>query len=126
MRHPILRWIFEKYRSVFFELFVEDMYGYVPEKFKKPSVDFLVNCREKLIPFFSLQAYEMNRRAINDPKNAQVYHGILVHIRSLISLIEKGEKPEASKITPEPKDDSLAQAESFLSEAKKRFYPEKK
>lgn len=123
-----INWICNRYKQYVYDWLISDFYGSIPDSTKLPSIDFLVNGKEKLERFFSIQAYTMQRRSIMDDKNVEVYKGILIHIRSLLALISSSEKPKPGSIDTsievEKKiDEDVDGVQDFLKKGKEMFLP---
>ena len=119
MKNFILNWIYQHYKKDIESMMLMDMYGFIPSDIRQPSIDFLVNGKDKLEKFFSVQAYEMQRRSIMDEKNAGKYQGMLLHIKSLLVLLRAGVKPTISIPEVEKVADPLDGVKSFVEEGKK-------
>src|SRR5258708_1960865 len=98
MKKFLVKFCFRHYKKEIENKFLIDMYGMITERLKQSSIDFLANGKDKLEKFFSIQAYEMQRRSIMDNKNAQVYQGMLLHIKSLLLLVRAGKSVETTSI----------------------------
>jgi len=86
-------------------MLVEEFIGEIPASVKEPAIDFLTNGRIALERFFTIQAYKIQKRSIGDVKNAQLYAGILLHIRSLLSVLQKGKIEKEDFIVEEKKEE---------------------
>ena len=121
MKQKFINWVYNKYKAEIESRMLMDMYGFIPNDLKQPSIEFLINGKDKLERFFSVQAYEMQRRSIMDEKNAQKYQGMLIHIKSILLLLRAGTKQVVIIPDVESKPDPVKMAESFATEAKKKF-----
>lgn len=122
----MLKWIFKRYRNRFEDFFLEEYFGFIPSDTKEPSLKFLAQNRQILEKFFSLQAYNMMKRARNDDKNYDRYMGFLAHIRFMLMAIqrEKIERYEAT-IPETPAEDLMKKVVDFVAEAKKKIVVKK-
>ncbi len=125
---PFINFICNRYKQYVYDWLIADFYGSIPDSTKLPSIDFLMNGKEKLERFFSIQAYTMQRRSIMDDKNVDVYKGILIHIRSLLALISASEKPKPGSVDTSIEEDKKPNEElegvnEFLEIGKKMFSP---
>ena len=117
----ILKYLYNRNKQYFWDLIVADFFGDIPSKIKEPSVEFLSNARGVLEPFWSIQAYNIQRRAISDPKNAQIYQGVLLSIRTLLAIVSKGKVgvTEAEVKAPvEKEQDPMERIQAFIKAGK--------
>ncbi len=118
----MIRWLYKRYKNRFYDLFIEDFYGFIPNEVTEPAIDFLANARAPLERFFSIQAYHMQRRSIGDTKNALLYAGVLLHIKSLLAIVSRGKViKDTTNIIPEAVADPLKGVGKFIEEGKKKF-----
>ena len=125
MKQKFINWVYRRFKTEIESRMLMDMYGFIPNDIRQPSIDFLVNGKDKLERFFSVQAYEMQRRSIMDEKNAQKYQGMLIHIKSILLLLRAGNKPITVIPDVEKKADPVEMAKSFVVEGKKRLSEKK-
>lgn len=119
----MLKWIYKRYKHRFYEFLVEDFYGDIPESVREPSIDFLVKARPALERFWSIQAYNIQRRSISDSKHAELYQGFLLCIRTLLVVVSKGkvgvvEGGVRSEVVKPP--DPMREVEEFVRLAKEK------
>lgn len=95
-------------------MLIEEYFGYVPDDVKEPAINFLAQNRVVLEKFFSIQAYQMMKRARNDEKNTERYMGVLIHIRSLLSAIQKGRIVKEEVTVADPEENPLEKVKAFL------------
>lgn len=122
-----LKFLYRRYTSVFHDFLIEEFYGMIPDDLKAPSIDFLCNGKDKLERFFSIQAYNFQRRSIMDSSlKAEEYKGVLIHIKSLLAVLAAG-KPKPTQM-PKPKKviDPLKGIQSFIRGGKDRIEKAKK
>ena len=119
MRDFLVKYCYKHYKEDIESMFLTDMYGMIPKDLKTPSIDFLVNGKDKLEKFFSVQAYEMQRRSIMDEKNAAKYQGILLHIKSLLVLLQRGKPIPMEFKEPEKVADPIDGVKDFLEKGRK-------
>jgi hypothetical protein len=120
----MLKWLYNRYKNYFWDLIVADFYGDIPETIQEPSIEFLSKARPTLERFWSVQAYNIQRRSISDPKNAQIYQGFLLNIRTLLAVVSKGKYGIANAVITSEKPaevDPMKSVEEFikLGKAKK-------
>ena len=125
MKQKFINWVYRRFKREIESMMLMDMYGFIPSDIRQPSIDFLVNGKDKLERFFSVQAYEMQRRSIMDEKNAQKYQGMLIHIKSILLLLRAGNKQVVNIPDVEKKPDPVEMAKSFVTEGKKRLSDKK-
>lgn len=116
----ILKFLYNRYKETFWDFIVQDFYQDIPKHIKEPSISFLSNARINLEPFWSIQAYNIQRRSISDVKNAQIYQGFLLCIRTLLVITSKGKvgTREEVKVDQQPKDNPIERIEEFVKLAK--------
>ncbi len=114
MKEKFLRFIYKKYPKEFSELMVENFYGEIPSSVREPSIEFLSNARGPLEKFFTIQAYQIQRRSIQDTKNSMFYSGMLAHIRSLLSIIQKSRPIIFETEMPEVEKDPIDKVNNFV------------
>lgn len=123
----MLRFLYNRYRSRFYDLLIEDFYGTIPKELKEPTLTFMADHKDKLEKFFTIQAYHMQRRSIMDGKNADVYKGILVHIRSVLVLVQSGKRSEYAPVEePKKAPSPLDGVKDFVKLGKERIKKAKK
>lgn len=112
----MLKFLYNRYKERFYDFLIEDFYGIIPEEVREPSIDFLQKARPSLERFWSIQAYNIQRRSISDPKNAQLYQGFLLNIRTLLAIVSKGNVGERENIKTEKtnKDDPFQNIKDFV------------
>jgi hypothetical protein len=112
----MLKWLYQKNKQKFWDFMVADFYADIPDNIREPAIDFLSNARPTLERFWSIQAYNIQRRSISDAKNAQIYQGFLLCIRTLLSVVSKGKTGarEEMAIEGEKKKDPLKSVEEFI------------
>jgi hypothetical protein len=100
---------------MFQDFLVEDLIGQIPKDVREPSVAFLAKGRDTLTRYFLYQAYAIQRRAVADIGNAERFHGMLVFMKFLLSLIEGTATPEPMIMssTEEKKENPLDKVEEF-------------
>lgn len=116
MKNHLLKLIYLRYPKFFQDFMVEDMIGQIPKDVREPSVAFLARSRDTLTRFFLFQSYSIQRRAVADIGNAERFHGMLVYMKFLISLMESAPttKTEEKMVVEEDKEDPLAGVTAFL------------
>lgn len=117
----ILRWIYERFKQRIWDLLIEDFYGSIPDDIKEPSIDFLVNGRERLEKFWSLQAYNMQRRSVMDSDHADVYKGILIIIRAQLVLLSKSSRKKYEPVEGKKEADPLSIVDDFVKIGKEKI-----
>jgi hypothetical protein len=90
MKEKLISWFYKRYQKEIEEKLIEEYYGFIPETINEPAIDFMSSARVTLERFFSIQAYNIQKRAIQDSANSDKYNGMLIHIRSLLAAIQKG------------------------------------
>lgn len=121
MKEKLARLVYKYCKTEIHDIMLEDFFGMVPPALREPSMDFLALHREKLERFFTIQAYKMQRRSIMDEKNAQEYRGILIHIKSVLMLIQSGKKETVTPTEEVVRPDPMKNVSDFIKEGKKRI-----
>lgn len=117
----MLRFLFNRYKKQFEDMLVEEFYGSIPASLREPSIEFLAQNKNTLERFFTIQAYIVQRRAVGDIKNAEVYKGVLIHIKSLLLVVSRAKvvvKDSTIETDKEKPEDGIM---DFLSKAKAKF-----
>lgn len=114
----ILRFIFNRYKSTFEEFLVEDFIGQIPKSLNEPAIEFLAQGRQKLEPWILYTSYYTQRRAVAEIHNAQIYHGVLLILKVLSSIVST--KPisveSPIQISDDQKDrDPMAGVQEFVT-----------
>ena len=101
MKNKFLKWVFNKYKFQIYDLIITEFFGEIPENLKEPSLEFLSRGRSTLERFFSIQAYLLQRKSINDSKHAQFYDGAMMVSKAMLHAIrsETIEKDKAGTVT---------------------------
>lgn len=122
MKKILMKWLYLNNKEYFYDLLVTDFYGEIPDHVKEPSIEFLQNARPTLERFFSIQAYNIQRRSISDSKNAQIYQGFLLSIRTLLAVISKGKNDikNEEKVALPDKENFQSKIEDFVKLGKQK------
>jgi hypothetical protein len=110
--------VFKHNRQGVYDRLVADFYGFIPESVREPSVEFLATGKDKLEKFFMIQAYNFQRRAIMDTANSQSYNGMLIHIRSILALINNAKVKVYEPTEVKKKKDPIKEVEAFVKKGK--------
>lgn len=113
----ILRFIFNRYKTTFEELLVEEFIGQIPQSLNEPAIEFLAQGRQKLEPWILYTSYYTQRRAVAEIHNAQTYHGVLLILKVLATIVSA--KPIAVQSPIQAgeaeKKDPLNSVEEFIT-----------
>lgn len=124
MKRYLLKLIYLSYPKLFQDFLVEDLIGLVPKQIQEPSVAFLAKGKETLTKYFLYQAYIIQRRAIADVGNAERFHGMLVVMKFMLSLLETAQPREAFRSLIEDKrEDPVDKIDQFTKGMKDRIKP---
>ena len=126
MPKSFLKWIFKRYKMQFYDMAVADFFGDIPENLRQPSLEFLANGRNTLERFFSVQAYLLTKKAVNDGKNTDFYSGALMISKALLHAIrsEPMEKDKTgSVVAVQQEDETLKNISEFEKQAKEKNKP---
>lgn len=115
MRETFLRWIYKRNPKFFQDCMVEDFYGFIPGDVKEPALDFLVGSRHQMEQFFTIQAYNIQKRAIQDTKHSEFFNGMLAHIRSLLIVVQKQREVKTPVDIPKAPEDPVKSVDAFLA-----------
>src|SRR5258708_12993924 len=120
MKNFLVNFVYKKYRKELEDKIVEEYYGFIPKGINEPVLEFLSSARNGLEPLFCIQAYKIQKRSIEDSKHAENYNGMLMHIRSLLVMIQRGKiEREEIKIV-EKEDDPFEKVQGFLKGFKEK------
>ena len=97
MKQLILNYLFIKYKNEFEELMVREFIGKTNPTIEEPAINFLANGKERLEPWFLHQSYYLQRKSVNDAKNAAVYQGALLYLSIMLKIINQ-KKPQKENI----------------------------
>lgn len=117
----MLRLVYKMFKTKIWELVVEDMFGNIPKDVSEPSLEFLGNGKDTLERFFAINAYQLQRAAINNPKQSDIYTGMLIYIKSLMITVKRApttrEKINIKK-TPDEGLSMVDRVNSFIEKGK--------
>ena len=114
MKRKFLNWLYRKNETLFAEIMIESFYGQIPNNLKVPTMDFLLGSRNMLEKFFTIQAYNIQKRSIGDIKNTQYYAGILMHIKSILALIQRGRIIKEDVDIDKKEEDPINKVKDFI------------
>ena len=123
MPKSFLKWVFKHYKMQFYDLAVQDFFQDIPENLRQPSLEFLANGRNTLERFFSVQAYLLTKKAINDGKNTAFYSGALMISKALLHAIRSEPIPKdksGSVVAAQQEDETLKNIAEFEKQAKEK------
>jgi len=109
------------FKTRIWELVAEDMFGNIPKDVSEPSLEFLGNGKETLDRFFAINAYQLQRSAINNPKQSDIYTGMLIYIKSLMITIKRAPVAREKIVVKKSPEDSISMLDrvnSFINKAK--------
>lgn len=118
MKRLFLKWIYRKYEAQFADIIVEEFFGNIPRDVAVPALDFLANSRTVLEKFFSIQAYNLTRKAIGSGKNVEFYNGALMIIKAFALGMNRTRTQKVEPITNEKEIDPLEGVNEFLKLSK--------
>lgn len=84
------RILFDLNKSEFFEYAIEDLFGSVPNKVSDNGVSVLREQRTKVEKWFMWQAFVLQRRLVNNPKDATMIMGMLLQIKVMLHMLAGG------------------------------------
>lgn len=101
----ILNFIYKKYKSRLTDLMVLDMLQDVPESKTDLAIPVLGKQKDHVINWLYAQASAISRRNVSDMGSLEIKHGILIEIKTLISLLNKSksssiEHPTLGELKP--------------------------
>lgn len=115
----LLKFIYNKFPTHFQEFMVEEFIGQIPEKVQDEAIDFLIQGRVKLEKWIFFNAYHLQRRAVGDLENAQLYQGMMIFLKVILSVTSR-KIPRQERITVDiPKEigpTALEQVDSFVTD----------
>lgn len=125
MRKQIAKWLYNRYRSEFQEVMVEDTFvTTIPKTVTDNAILFLSKNRKFLEPWIVFQSYTMQRRFVAvDKRNADVWLGCLFMLKVLYLAIARGpvigEGEERLQDIPAKKEpDKPADVDDFVARMK--------
>ncbi len=114
MKRAFLKFLYLSNPKLFADFMVEDLIGQIPKDVREPSVAFLAKGKDVLTRYFLFQAYILQRRSVADIDNAQRFHGMLVFIKFMMSLLEGAQTREPlPSFTEEEKKNPLEAVDKF-------------
>lgn len=111
--------IYKIFRKRFIEEFIRETYADIPKDILEPSIEFMAKGRNKLEAFFRIHGYNTQRRALHDSKNAQLYQGMLIETKALLSLVMTGSHEPNEVVRKEKKKEESPDVMVSISEFKK-------
>ena len=85
----MLRWLFNRYRDKFVDFFIEELIGPIPKEVSDDSIKFLANGKERMEMWLRWQSFVIQRKAASNPKDSEVYRGVLIHIKLLLMILDR-------------------------------------
>jgi len=79
------------FKNEFVDLMVEDFYGQIPTKVSDTAVSILSEKRNKVDQWFLYQAFVLQRRLVNNPKDASMIMGMLFQIKIMRHMLSGNE-----------------------------------
>ncbi len=95
----VLRIVYNRYKRIFYELFVEEFIGEMPKEVSEPAMNFLMGSREKMEKWIFYQAYWVQRRGVSEGINRrkdEIYMGMMVYLKMLLVICSLA-KPKSKK-----------------------------
>ena len=118
MKRFLLKWIYKKYQPEISDLIVLEFFGNIPRDVATPALDFMANNRTVLEKFFSIQAYNLTRKAIGSGKNVEFYNGALMIIKAFVLGMNRTRGVKVDPITEKVEVNPLDGVNDFLSAIK--------
>ena len=88
----ILRFLFNKYRRQFDDLFIEDLIGEIPPEVSEGTLKFLTTGKKQLDRWMRWEAYVLQRKMQQPIKHSEAYFGGLVFIQALATMLNRMEQ----------------------------------
>ena len=86
----ILRFLFNRYRSTFEDLFIEDIFGDIPPQLTENAMKFLLGGGTSFNKWMRLNSYNLQRKLQQSLKdNGSVYIGGLIFFKTLDTMIAR-------------------------------------
>lgn len=89
MKH-LLRLLFRTYKAQIIDLVIEDLYEQVPSKISQPAFTILAEQQTKITKWLLWQAFTLQRRMVNNPKEAALIMGMLLQIKVTLHMVIGG------------------------------------
>ena len=119
MKNQLLKWVYLKYRPVFYRFFCDEFFSEIPTSVVEPSMKFLSEGRDRLEKWSIWQARMIQSRIVTDPALINEYTGMLMMLKLLLLHTQApAPKPAQSKKDSEPKRDYVADAEAAVKAIK--------
>jgi 5'-deoxynucleotidase YfbR-like HD superfamily hydrolase len=96
MENKIFEYFYKRYEKKIEERIISQFFADIPENLREPSLEFLAGGKNTLERFFSIQAYRLTRRAVQEKDKAEFYDGALMIIKAFLFAIS------SVKIQPKP------------------------
>ena len=119
MVNNLCKYLFKRYRSLFDDLFLQDMVGQIPNSVNEPTSDFLTNAGAKLESWLLWQSHILQRKGVAEPQNSDIFRGMMLEIK--IILMMAGRKKAVKIDIPGTKKeiDPNIGVDDFIKNAKK-------
>jgi hypothetical protein len=118
MKRKILAWLYKRYENLFADIIIIEYFGNIPRDVNVPALDFMANNRTVLEKFFSIQAYNLTRKAIGSGKNVEFYNGALMIIKAFVLGMNRTRGVKVDPITEKAEVNPLDGVNDFLSAIK--------
>ena len=119
MKSRILRAIYFKYRSYFYDFFVDEFMGDIPKDVKEPAMTFLSQGKERLEKWSLFQARVLQTRLVRDPALINTYSGMLLMLKLLLVHTEAPSRKPSLPAAQKAKTDHAKQALDVTEEFRK-------
>lgn len=109
----MIKLLFKIFKRQFTELFIEDLIGEIPRSANEPAIDFLKGARDPLERWLLYQNFQLQKRAMYNPKDAQTINGCLLYIRVIMAIITKDKPRKVEPDAPPQEKDPFAGVKKF-------------
>ena len=114
MKQKFLRTLFTLNKQFFMDLVVEDLMGQVPLKVSQPVVTILAEQMSKFTKWYVWQAFVLQKRMVNNPKEANIIMGMLLQIKVNMHMLAGGDVTE--ELAPDTSPAEKARADRIARE----------
>lgn len=92
---------FNEHKLFFEDLLVKDFIGKIPKEVNEPVLKFFSDQSEMVQRWVLWQSHYLNRRALHDIARIPHYDGMMVYLKVLFSIAERGKKGPVENPRPE-------------------------
>lgn len=125
MKKTLLRWVYLRYRSFFYNIFVEEFLGDIPKDVEEPAMKFLSQGKDRMEKWALFQAHVLQTRLETDPDKIQLYKGMMLMLKLLLVHVDAPIRTPKKESEQKPKRDFVKEAADAVADMKEMFNPKK-